>query len=129
MSSGATIADLAEFPFMGELPKREAKRVHSVWDKWAEVKAIIAARGTLIPVTFAAELGGVSRQRIHQLTQAGKLERVNVGDMSFISEASFMEWVKSERKTGRPLSHIPEDTISQAKFAARVAKCWSKEKP
>ena len=129
MSNAATIADLAEFPFMGELPKREAKRVHSVWDKWAEIKAIIAAKGTLIPMTLAAEMGGVSKQRIYQLVEAGKLEHVKVGNLGFIAEESFMAWVSSERKTGRPLSHIPEDTVGQAKFSAKMARQWAKEVP
>ena len=128
MSNAANITDPVEFPFMDGLPKREVKRVHSVWDKWAELKAVMAAKGALIPITFAAELGGVSRQRIYQLVEAGKLQHVEVGNCGFIAEESFMAWVSSERKTGRPPAPVPASIAGRALRSAQIAGRWAKEK-
>lgn len=125
VSTTATIADLSEFPFVSELPKREARRVRSVWDQWEEIKTIIAHRGALVPITFAGKLGGVSKQRVYQLIDAGKLEHVQLGNHGFVTESSLMEWVKSERKTGRP-KHLPESPVDKAKFLAEAAREWAK---
>ena len=121
VNATADAIDLAEFPFVQDLPKRERNRLQTVWDVWQEVKAKVEEKGLFIPVTMAASLGGVSRQRIYQLCESGTLEQIEVGKNTFITENSLMSWMESERKAGRPFSHIPEGTIGQVKFAAKVA--------
>lgn len=122
LSSVNTVAaNVGEFPFVEALPKREKKRVVSAWERWEEAKIAMASKGTLIPIPMAATLGGVSRPRIDKLCEAGKLERVVVEKHTFVTEESFLAWVKSERKTGRPFSHIPETTAGQIKTGVKMA--------
>jgi len=93
-------ADASEFPFVAALPKREAKKVVSLWDQWQEFKAIVKHRGHVIPKPLAAKLAGVSKQRIHQLVGDGRLQTLEIGGSVFITEESFTSWVSSERKSG-----------------------------
>lgn len=117
----AATADTSEFPFVEALPKREKKRVANAWERWEEVKLVMASKGTLIPFGMAATLGGVSRTRIEQLCEAGKLERVEIEKHTFVTEETFIVWVKSERKTGRPLANLPEGSCAQVKTALKLA--------
>jgi hypothetical protein len=110
--------DLGEFPFVAELPKREKRAVVTAWDMWQEAKELIAAKGNLIPLTLAADLGGVSKQRISDLVRAGRLERVALGNHVFVTESSLLSWVRSERKPGRPW---PSTIGDRLKTAAKMA--------
>lgn len=116
MNATSATVDLAEFPFVAEMPKRERSRLRTVWDTFLEAKAITAEKGMLIPVSLAASLGGVSRTRIYQLCDTGALERVEFGKNGFVTESSFMTWVQSERKTGRPFSHLPDNCAGVVKM-------------
>lgn len=91
-----------EFPFVEHLPKREKTRLAILWDHFQQVKQLTDEHGILVPYTFAAELAGVSRQRIFQLVQTGDLVRVEMNGHPFITEKSFLAWAQSERKAGRP---------------------------
>lgn len=94
---------VAEFPFVAELPKREKSKIGKIWDHWKEVKAITEEKGMLVPPVVAALLLDVSRQRVHQLVEAGRLERVDFGGQGYITEASLVEWAKAEHVNGRPV--------------------------
>ena len=111
----------AEFPFVEELPKREKSRLQKLWDHFTEVKAITAQKGLLVPVRFAANLVGVSQQRVDQLCDNGSLERVYVDGHPFVTENSLIEWAKSERKAGRP-PKLPQNNTD----AWQVAKTYAK---
>lgn len=126
-SVNAACVDVTEFPFVDALPKRERKRVATVWERWEDCKLAMASKGTLIPATLAAALGDVHRSRIPQLCDAGKLERVVIEGHVFVTEASFLEWVRGERKTGRPFKAFPEGGFARVKAAARVAIDYAKE--
>jgi len=94
---------IAEFPFVQELPKREKGKLQTLWDRYAELRNLSEEHGMLIPCAFAAELAGVSRQRIFNLCEQGDLVSVNIGPRQrFITEASFVKWATGERKNGRP---------------------------
>lgn len=93
---------IAEFPFVESLPKREKSRVATLWDRFQEVKALTEVHGMLVPCQLAANLLGVSHQRVCQLMEAGKLERVDFGGHPFVTENSLHEHARSERKNGRP---------------------------
>lgn len=98
-----TEISVSEFPFVAELPKRAKGKLQTLWDAYSELSKLTEEHGMLIPCSFAAELAGVSRQRIHRLCEQGDLVTVNIGPRQrFITEASFVEWAKSERKAGRP---------------------------
>ena len=113
--------DVREFPFVAEMPRGERNELQKLWDELQEVKARVKEKGMLLPVSMAAGLGGVSRQRIHQLCEDGRLERVEIGKGSFVTEHSLTVWVESERKAGRPFSHVPETLVGQLKFSANLA--------
>lgn len=91
-----------EFPFLAGLDKREKSRVSKAWEVFHQMREAQAVHGLLLPQPLAAELGGVCRQRITQLVDMGRLQVVDVGGHPFITENSLVEWVKSERKSGRP---------------------------
>lgn len=112
-------ADL--FPGFVALPQREKSRWAKALDAWNEYKAASSEHGGVVPVTLAAELGGVSQQRIHQLMHTGQLVRVDFGSHVCVGENSFVEWAKSERKGGRPLK-LPVTVREQWKTAQKSAK-------
>ena len=100
-----TQIEAIEFGFVNALPKREKSRWQRVRDEFERIRVITDEKGMLVPVHLAAALSGVCKQRIHQLMEVGKLERVDVlGDgHPFVTERSLMQWADSERKAGRPL--------------------------
>jgi hypothetical protein len=61
----------------------------------------------LLPVTFCSALLGVSRQRVYQLMDEGRMERVEVHGQTFITEESLIAWARAEHKNGRPLK-VPQ---------------------
>lgn len=107
MASGSFLtmheAAVAEFPFVKALPKREKSRLARLWDHFQEVRAATAEHGVLMPQHYAADLLGVSRQRVHVLVNEGRLVSVDVGGARYVTEASMMAFARSERATGRPL--------------------------
>lgn len=99
-------ADVAEFPFTSELPKRQRTRLQSLWDQLSEIRAVVESKGMLIPASMAAKVLGVSRQRVHDLIKEGRLENVEMNGHNFITEASVVDYAKSERKAGRPVKGV-----------------------
>lgn len=109
----------SEFPFVQQLPQREKSKLVKLWDHFAAVRMAIDQHGMLVPVSLAAELAGVSRQRIDQLVDSDRLVRIELNGHPFITENSFVQWAKSERKNGRPLKqHSAGDTWKIAKKIA-----------
>lgn len=91
-----------EFSFMADLPVREKSRVVKVWEQFQKLKQIERERGSIVSPGFAAKLLDVSKQRVSQLLQRGRLERVDVDGHPFVTEASIVQYAKEERKGGRP---------------------------
>lgn len=99
------IVEQFDMPFVKELPRREQTKWQKLWAAWQEIKRMTAEKGLLVPVKLAADLGSVSHQRILQLCEAGKLERIDFHGHVYISEESFLAWAKAEPdKGGRPRS-------------------------
>lgn len=96
-------AAVSEFPFVEAMPKREKSRVARLWERFEEIKAMTDRYGVMLPQHLAADLLGVSRQRVHTLVNEGRLQSVDVGGVRFVTEASMMEFARSERATGRHL--------------------------
>jgi hypothetical protein len=110
-----------DFPFVAELPKREKSRLAKIWEAFQEVKAIQATEGCLIPDSVAATLLEVSRVRVEQLCDDGKLKRVMWHGRRFVTENSLVQHARSERKAGRPQKTI--DDCASSPFAAfKMAK-------
>jgi hypothetical protein len=57
-----------------------------------------------VPQIVAAKLLGVSKQRVNQIVQDGRLETVDVCGERFILEDSLVAFCKLERKSGRPIN-------------------------
>lgn len=109
-----------QFPFVSELPKREKRKVENVWDRLAQMREAVDAHGMLIPPVMVASLLNVSRQRVHQFTQDGRLKMVQVNGQPMITEDSVVELAKAERKAGRPFK-VNEPTVKNSiKLAMEV---------
>ena len=96
-------AGVNEFPFVEGLAKRDKTKLENLWEVLKRAKELADEKGMLLPSRFAAGLLGVSQQRVDQLMDAGKLERVVLDGHPFITEDSIVDYAKSERKTGRPI--------------------------
>lgn len=110
-----------EMPFVAELPKREKSRLAKLWDHFTEVRALQREHGTLVPIKLAADLAGVSRQCIDEHIERGQLIRIEVHGHPFITENSFVEWAKSERKAGRPIK-VPSSNKDLWKVSQAAAR-------
>lgn len=114
-------AAVTEFPFVEALPKRERSKLVKLWDHLKEIKAATAEHGVLLPQHYAADLLGVSRQRVHVLVNEGRLLTVEVGGLRYVTENSMRSYAESERKGGRP------GTVSNRRETFRSALDSAKE--
>ena len=114
-----------DFPFVENLPKREKSRLQKFWDAWNQAKAMLAEKGDVMPATLAAKLCDISKQRIFDLMEKGKLERVEINGHVFVTEASLLAWLNEpENKGGRPR----KDGIKHDKRGLwKVSAEWAKE--
>ena len=99
-----TRSESLDFEFVKGLPVKEKSRWRKVVDHFTDVKAVVREHGMIIPVKLAADIAGVSKQRIHELLEGGQLKRVDFHGHPFVAENTFVEWAKSERKAGRPVN-------------------------
>lgn len=91
---------VAEFPFVGELPKREKTRRMKLVEAIEQLEARTREKGPVIPQSLAAEILGVSRARICQLVDAGRIESFLLNGTRFLFAKSFLEFCKEDRPTG-----------------------------
>lgn len=91
-----------DFPFVQELPKRDKSRLVKLWEHLAEVRAIQAEKGEVIPQAFVADLIGVSTQRVTQFVDEGRLESVLINGRRYVTARSLEQFAQVERKNGRP---------------------------
>ena len=95
------------------LPKREKSRIRKLWDELENMRQITAQKGPLLPYKFAAELCGVSGQRVRDLVEESTLESVAIGGHPFVTEASLVAWASSPRKAGRPRLEVAGIPVSE----------------
>lgn len=115
------------FPFVEDLPKREKSRWQKFRDAWATAKA----KGPLIPLTLAAKLSDVSRQRLDELIAAGKLERVDLEGHVMITEDSLIAWLDAPDEKPGPkgprVSKKGPNAPRTAKQLWKVSREWAEE--
>jgi len=99
-------AEALEFPFTAAMPKREKSKLAKCWELLQRMKAISATEGDLVPVMMCAKLLGISRSRVDQFVQDGRLKRYDIDGHVFLTENSIVEFAKSERKNGRPVKAL-----------------------
>jgi excisionase family DNA binding protein len=107
------VAEVLEMPFMATVPKREKSKLVKLWDHFNELKAITAEKGMLIPQHYAAQVLGISRQRVHVLVNDGRIEAVEVGGCRYVTEESVVAYAHSERKAGRPVEVPTVGTLAR----------------
>ena len=98
---------ITEFPFVASLPKRERTKLQQIWMTVQNVQE----HGLLILPSHAAELLGISRQRVSELQEQGTLESVEFLGHRMISIKSVLARAETERLKGRP----PKMTLSKQK--------------
>lgn len=98
-------AETLELPLGLVAPtKREKSKLAKLWDHFQEVRAALKDHGMMLPQHYAADLVGVSRQRVHQLVNEGRFTVVEIGGCRYITELSLLEFAKTERAAGRHLT-------------------------
>lgn len=111
-------AAISEFPFVEALPKREKSKMGKLWEQFEQTRAAMQVHGLLVPQPYVAELLGVSRQRVHQLVNEGRLASVLVGNQRMVTEQSMLAWAAA--------THTSSDRPSLAsqifKAAAKLDK-------
>lgn len=110
-------AQCAEFGFVASLPKRERSKLGKMIDRYREFKALANGR-MLLPLPAAAALCSVSRQRLLQLVESGRLEMVAFEGHNYIPEDSLFAWANGDRKPGRP-AYSGDLTLKEAFGAAK----------
>jgi len=115
-----------EFPFAAGLPvpsedDASLSRSERAKRRLALLKAMVASKGLYVPVALTAEILGVSVQRVHDIVRQGYLEKVFVHELTFITEASLIQYVHTERRNGRPPS-LPKTLPEMAKMAAKFGR-------
>lgn len=108
-----------EFPFVAELPKRDAKKVKTLWEEFKDLSAIARERGAFVPTGVAAALLGVSKQRVSELIKLGRFEVVSIHGRNFVMEDSIVAFAESERAAGRPWPG-PKSVKEAADIALKV---------
>lgn len=115
--------NVAEFPFVEGLPKRERSRLGLVWDRFQEFSKAAEGKGVLLPARLAAEIIGVSRQRVQELMELGRLEVLELSGERFVTEESVVAYAKSERKAGRSVKlEADAQTVGLWKASKDVAR-------
>jgi hypothetical protein len=94
-------SDTQDFPFVHSLPKREKKKLFSLWDNLTEYRISVQTYGPPVAPIVAAKLLGISRQRLHQIRD--RFQTIIAPDGSqYFSADSVAEYAKKERIGGRP---------------------------
>ncbi len=92
----------SEFPFVDALPRREKAAVKTAVDVLNDWREATRLHGSLVPTSMVAAVLNVSKQRVHQLIQHGRLVTVVFGGHNYVTELSLNDLASSERKSGRP---------------------------
>jgi excisionase family DNA binding protein len=108
-----------EMPFVSSLPVREKSKLAQAWDEFQELKVLMLERGPAIPVGHVATLLGVSRQRVYQWIDDGRLTPFDFHGRTFLFEDEIEQLAKEERKSGRPVA-FPSNIFHAAGRAVKA---------
>ena len=67
-----------------------------------ELETLWLASGGLLPVNFFSRVAGLSRQRLYQLDEAGRLKIFRLFGVPMVGRRQALHWLRSERRPGRP---------------------------
>lgn len=105
-------------PYMDGLPKREKSKLAKLWDHVREVKRITEEKGTLLPQHLVADILNLSKQRISQLIDDGRLEAVEVHGVRYVTAASVQSCAQVERVNGRHIKKIDNQALWKSSVAS-----------
>jgi len=108
-----------------DIPANEPKRVRTKWEELQEMAEEGEKHGGFIPQFIAAVLLDVSKARVGQLVEDGRLKRYTYFGKPFVTVDDVSAFINSERKTGRPVGNPPA-TLKES--FTRVNR-YRKEKP
>jgi hypothetical protein len=112
-------AAITEFPFVETMPKREKSKLAKLWAHLSAVRAIVAEKGTLLPQHMVADMLNLSRSRVGQLVDDGRLEAVEIHGVRYVTADSVEACAKIERKiTGRPPKLVDNRELAKASLTA-----------
>jgi hypothetical protein len=95
---GAANLQAEMFP---DLPKiKLPKRVKSKWEELNELCDLVDKHGPIIPVSLAAQLLDLSRQRVYQLIGDGVLVPVEFAGKQWLAEKQIRAFVEVDRPSG-----------------------------
>jgi hypothetical protein len=114
-------ATINEFPFVEVLPRREKSKVRKVWDLVRQMAEIQKTEGTLVPLMLAGRCLDLSRSRIDDIVNDGRLKRVEIDGHVFITENSLIDFAQTERKYGRPCK-LPQTSSEMMKIAQKTSR-------
>ena len=92
-----------EFPFVTELPKREAKKALTFWEQVEHLSQAQERVGPIVPQSLVAKVFRVSGARIGQMIGDGMLEGLDVDGRKFVTKRSLVAYAEQEHKRGRPV--------------------------
>jgi len=84
------------------------KRVRTKWEELQEMAEVSIQHGGFIPVTVAAELLDLSRQRVYALMDQGRIPAFHFFDKTYVAINDVSEFLKLDRKNGRPVGERPD---------------------
>jgi hypothetical protein len=101
------MAEEIELPGMPEptLPRRGS--IAWAGREWRRFRQLSKLHEGLTSASFAAEALGVSRQRVHQLIQDGRLRTYSIFDRTFLACDDIAEFAKLDRDSAFRYSEIP----------------------
>lgn len=124
----STPMSTATYDTLFPLPEPTAPAEMSLEDRMAEFTRVAQGKGGLIPVTAAAELLQISRQRVYELINSQRLERIQYCGVAFITGRSIRDWRESEKvATGRGVKKVGiwKSLVIGMKHGAAVGKAIS----
>lgn len=122
-----TIAAEFDFPFVASLPASERKSaLASVRDVVEEAERVFLDKGPVLPQGIVAEMLGLSRQRVWQLVNAGRLEAVEVGGQRFVLTRSLRTYQKGVGGRPRKASFVQNVRLG-VKAGLEVGKAMAKQ--
>lgn len=99
----------------------------TMWDTWErrteKFIEMAQAKGGFLPLSAVHDILGVSRQRVHQLVQANRLEKIRYFGQVFVTGRSIREYQAEENVTGRGHKKIGpwKGVVIGAKIGAAMA--------
>jgi hypothetical protein len=109
-------ASQLEMPYIGSLTVKEKSKVAKLWEHLTEVRKITEQKGTILPQHLVADILQISKQRVGQLVDDGRLEAVEVHGVRYVTADSVEVCAKTERnsKGGRPRKSLDNRALWKA---------------